>query len=531
MRISNWIIVFASIAICGCNGEVIGTGHTKIEGTAAIGSAIADAKVEIKSVSGEIENVYTDTKGKFSLTPINPNNSHLLRISLKNNTHLYSFASSVGVTNIHPYTDLIIRNWFAAHLIDLENEFSLDMALSQYPTVAEITKIKQEIKDLLALALTDYNIPTDLDLITSAFDADSTGFDRFLDNSIVTIQKEKVTITVTSSDQTSTTVILDEVDLAEDFTIEDTTLPSTSSKLIGVTVDDTRLLLVWNDSTDNIGIAGYTIKRDTQIIASSAYPEFLDTGLTIGTQYCYEVTAFDAAGNESPPVTTIPCPSTKSVVDPQPYFNLHALPRGNSNEIRWDTSTIVDINQVESYELYRGAPDILTVIATFPAAGLPPIYFDTKLDLLTNYCYELRALNSSGSLVAPSAPRCSQPNNISPTPPTLGINESAILFAAEKYYIKESDGSVDLIVNRYGDLSQQFAVSLIARSGTAIAGNDFVEEPGSNTVTWNSNDNLPKTFTMTINTDAIDEPTEYLHLEIKDQNQILLDTASLIILD
>lgn len=52
-------------------------------------------------------------------------------------------------------------------------------------------------------------------------------------------------------------------------------------------------------STDYTGVAGYTIRRNGTVVASSATPSFSDTGLSPSTTYTYTVDAFDAAGNHS----------------------------------------------------------------------------------------------------------------------------------------------------------------------------------------------------------------------------------------
>ncbi len=47
-------------------------------------------------------------------------------------------------------------------------------------------------------------------------------------------------------------------------------------------------------------MTGYQLYRDGTLIGTSSTPDYSDTELTSGTTYTYRVTAFDAAGNESP---------------------------------------------------------------------------------------------------------------------------------------------------------------------------------------------------------------------------------------
>src|SRR5262249_32321030 len=56
----------------------------------------------------------------------------------------------------------------------------------------------------------------------------------------------------------------------------------------------------WSASTDNVGVAGYTVFRNgAQIAIVSIGTAYSDTGLAAGVTYSYTVSAFDYAGNQS----------------------------------------------------------------------------------------------------------------------------------------------------------------------------------------------------------------------------------------
>ena len=57
--------------------------------------------------------------------------------------------------------------------------------------------------------------------------------------------------------------------------------------------------LAWTGSTDNVGVAGYIVYRDGIAYTVSISNSFSNTGLSASTKYCYQVSAFDEAGNES----------------------------------------------------------------------------------------------------------------------------------------------------------------------------------------------------------------------------------------
>ena len=63
------------------------------------------------------------------------------------------------------------------------------------------------------------------------------------------------------------------------------------------------VILVWNASTDDVGVVGYGVYRGLQRIASSAEPVATLNGLGCGSTYSYAVDAVDAAGNRSPLAT------------------------------------------------------------------------------------------------------------------------------------------------------------------------------------------------------------------------------------
>jgi hypothetical protein len=55
----------------------------------------------------------------------------------------------------------------------------------------------------------------------------------------------------------------------------------------------------WQPTADNVGVAGYRLYRNGQLIAITAGTSFDDAGGGLGVSYAYAVSAFDAAGNVS----------------------------------------------------------------------------------------------------------------------------------------------------------------------------------------------------------------------------------------
>lgn len=79
----------------------------------------------------------------------------------------------------------------------------------------------------------------------------------------------------------------------------DTTAPNTPTNLAATAASNSQIDLSWAASTDNVGVAGYKIYRDGTYLKSVTTTSTSDTGLSANTQYCYTVSAYDTAGNES----------------------------------------------------------------------------------------------------------------------------------------------------------------------------------------------------------------------------------------
>ena len=82
---------------------------------------------------------------------------------------------------------------------------------------------------------------------------------------------------------------------------EDTTPPSVPTGLTATAVSGNEVDLTWNESTDDSGVAGYTIYRDGKAIATvnGTTLTFKDMNAVSRTRYQYTVDAFDEAENHS----------------------------------------------------------------------------------------------------------------------------------------------------------------------------------------------------------------------------------------
>ncbi|WP_142422946.1 fibronectin type III domain-containing protein, partial [Enterococcus durans] len=112
--------------------------------------------------------------------------------------------------------------------------------------------------------------------------------------------------------------------------------------------------LSWGASTDNIGVAGYRVYRDKQLVQEVQGEQFTDTGLTEDTEYTYEVRAFDAAGNQSEASNEVFVRTSVPVDDEAPTMPLNLKVENVTTDavnLSWEAST--DNIGVAGYRVYR----------------------------------------------------------------------------------------------------------------------------------------------------------------------------------
>jgi chitodextrinase len=110
------------------------------------------------------------------------------------------------------------------------------------------------------------------------------------------------TLSFASKESGANAAIL-EVDLA----IDDTQAPSVPTSLTASASSATQVDLSWQASTDNVGVAGYTIYRDNAVLNTvlGSTLAYTDNTVTGSMTYTYSIDAFDAAGNYSAQSTPV----------------------------------------------------------------------------------------------------------------------------------------------------------------------------------------------------------------------------------
>jgi len=508
-------------------GGITGTGFV---GKTAIGAAIANADIRIKSASGVAITTRSDNEGSFSsdeLLEANanvPRDAYLLRVDQGNGDFLYSIAHSDNAAsidddsvsieiNIHPYTDLIIRNWFAQQALDIDNAFAGNTPIANLPSADDIERINNELLSIFEEAFSVNNVAIDTNLLSTPFNADGTGFDSFLDNSTVNINNNIVNVIINQpqvANPVQNTIITD-VNLTIDFTSNADLPPSLPGNLRVLATDvATEALLVWEPSSDDKGVARYEIFREGVLIDSTPFPVFIDTGLSSNVNYQYTIEAVDGRGQRSGITTAVTITLDAPDVTPPPTAtNLQGSEANGVVELSWDQGMIDD---VAGFRILRGpSGNANTEIANITSTT----FTDFNVLAGTTYCYRVVSYDAAGNESAATAESCVNVGGATPA-------ASMVTFSSPTYSVEESSPSIVITVNRTGDVSQAISVDYSATANTATAGTDVVETNG--TLTWGATDASVRTFSIQINETPEVESDETVDLTLTNPSNTTLGT-------
>ena len=176
----------------------------------------------------------------------------------------------------------------------------------------------------------------------------------------------------------------------------DTTPPSTPGGL-AATGFDGQASISWKPSTDDVGVAGYEVRRDGAALTTVAGSPFADGGLTNGTTYSYSIVAIDAAGNRSAPSAPVSVtPAAPDTTPPSAPSGLSAIAGDRQVALSWNAAS--DDTAVTGYRVYRG-----TTLVGSPAGTS---FTDTGLSNGVTYTYTVKAADAAGNL-SPASPSAS----------------------------------------------------------------------------------------------------------------------------
>ena len=199
----------------------------------------------------------------------------------------------------------------------------------------------------------------------------------------------------------------------------DPTPPTAPSNLAVSNVTAYTAKLSWNASTDNVGVTGYNIYKDSTLVGSTngITLTYALTGLTPNTTYTYTVRAVDAAGNESANSNAVSFKTSAPQPDTEPPTAPSQLTASNisatSVKLSWTAST--DNVAVAGYRVYNGS----TLVATTNGVT----YTVTGLTANTAYTFTVIAYDAAGN-VSPSSNAVSVTTAPAPTATPWAANTS-----------------------------------------------------------------------------------------------------------
>jgi acid phosphatase type 7 len=177
--------------------------------------------------------------------------------------------------------------------------------------------------------------------------------------------------------------------------VADTTPPSAPGNLTASPAGPGEIDLGWTASTDDVAVSGYRIYRDggASAIATVTGTSYADRGVGPNTTHSYTVTAFDAAGNESPGSNTATATTPPDTSPPSAPTGLTATAI-NPNQVALTWGAATDDDAVAGYRVLRNGAQVGTTASTsFTDSGLQPA---------TTYTYAIVAYDGSGNVSAAS---------------------------------------------------------------------------------------------------------------------------------
>ena len=395
------------LTACGGGGEDVASteGDGGIIGTAKIIVKSTD-EVKAKSKSGNSYKAKIASTGQYHFKNLK-SDSYLLKTK-SGNTDLYSIAyitkGKSARSNIHSITDLIIRNWFKQQGKDIDAEFKGSNPISKMPSIEDINAIETAIQGILSEVLKESGVKESVNLVSQLFELKADDkFNQFLDKNQVVIDNNKITMIFTGD--TVQTISIGSKDIHTDF-VKDKEKPTAPTNLRALPAGTHEIVIVWEPSTDDRGVAGYNVYRNGTLIATTPYPVYADKkGLSLGVNYDYAVEAIDGAKNKSgqafsQSVTTLSNPDT---TPPPAISNLSATVNQDDVDMRWDLS---QINDIARFVIKRG----LQGMAKSELASITANTYNDFNLANGNYCYTVTAVDAAGNNSTESAERCALVN-------------------------------------------------------------------------------------------------------------------------
>lgn len=154
-----------------------------VEGTAATGAPLPGASVSLRDARGQYAAASADADGHFQIPVDGMTAPFLLKAQTPDGRVFYGMAGGIGTANVDPYTDLMVRDWYALHGSNPDAAFA---GAGSLPDTNGMQMLDKTLTGSIGPALDAAGLDVrHFSLLGSAFTADHTGFDQVLDQSRV----------------------------------------------------------------------------------------------------------------------------------------------------------------------------------------------------------------------------------------------------------------------------------------------------------------------------------------------------------
>ncbi len=225
---------------------------------------------------------------------------------------------------------------------------------------------------------------------------------------------------------------------------DDKTPPAVPTGLQVTSASVSAVSLSWKATTDNVGVVGYRVYRVGSYLATITDLSYIDNSVMVGASYTYNISAFDAAGNESD-LSRVVVVNTNDITPPSiPGGLMTTSVTSEAISLSWDSST--DDVVVAAYRVYRSGILIETVTQ--------PSFIDSEITIDLSYSYTVSAIDGAGNESAQSDP--------------IYINatsDHSLIIRELSIFPNPNNGKfmIDL-----GEESGRFTFQLIASSGAVV---------------------------------------------------------------
>jgi chitodextrinase len=164
----------------------------------------------------------------------------------------------------------------------------------------------------------------------------------------------------------------------------------------------------WKVPADNVGIAGYEVVRDGEVVARADQPTAAERELLPARRYCYAVRALDPAGNRSETSAPV-CTVTPDLLPPTAPGHLAVAANAPTRlALAWEPSR--DDVGVVAYEILSGDEVVATSTRSWTTVdGLAPE---------AEHCLGVRAYDAAGNRSPVAGPSCDRtPDAAAPAGP------------------------------------------------------------------------------------------------------------------